>query len=200
MADVDVSVEVAQAPEPEPEAAPDLAALKTLVEKGDAAGANLDVPELAAMEAAAALYAEALAGFAAAGVKRPKVQDKCDAANDRIADLLVSGAGKPKAAVDWEDISDSGVLAQLLGSGYTGALACTAEAKDINTTFDEASAYGAWDLTQEMSAMARLVRSKGNNGKLAGVVYQITERLKEVSSQYPQSTSTPKRPYLIIRN
>ena len=171
---MDVSVEVAPAPEPEPEPAgvpghpptcgcpkckPELVALKLVVEKGDAAAKNLDVPEMEAMEAAAALYVEALAGFAAAGVKRPKVQDKLDAANDRCADLLVSGGGKEMVVVDWDDLSDSGLTAQLQASGYLGVLCCTDDAKDITTTFDEASAYGAWDLTQEMSAMTRIVRS-----------------------------------------
>jgi hypothetical protein len=152
--------------------------LQGMVKAGDAAAENLDVPELKAMEAAAELYQQALQGFSAAGLTRPKLQAKLDSANDRIADLLLS-APAPAPAVDWEDLSDSGVLAQLNASGFTGSLACTEQGREIQTTFDEASAFGAWDLTQEMSAMTRLVRSKGTDGKLAGVSYAITERIKE---------------------
>lgn len=150
-----------------------------LVKAADAAAENLDVPELQAMETAAELYQQALQGFSQRGLERPKLQAKLDAANDRIADLLLS-APAPAPAVDWNDLSDRSVLAQLTQSGFTGSLACTAEGKEIQTTFDEASAFGGWDLTQEMSAMTRLVRSKGTDGKLAGVSYAITERSKEV--------------------
>ena len=139
-------------PEPQPAAA-DVAELQALIKKGDAAAENLDVPELHAMESAAELYQQAMDGFTAAGLSRPKLQAKLDSANDRIADLLLS-APAPAAAVDWDDFSDSGVLAQLQAIGCTGALACTEIGKDISSTFDEASAFGAWDLTQEMSASA----------------------------------------------
>ena len=61
-----------------------------LVKAADAAAENLDVPELQAMETAAELYQQALQGFSQRGLERPKLQAKLDAANDRIADLLLS--------------------------------------------------------------------------------------------------------------
>ena len=50
------------------------------------------------------------------------------------------------------------MLAQLTQSGFTGSLACTEEGKEIQTTFDEASAFGGYN--QKGSKRAGRERAK----------------------------------------